>query len=366
MLRVQSLLNYFHNIVGHNFVLHQTPEEMKFTFQFVLLTVLFSSCATVFNSPTMKLTLTTNESVKLVVDKDTLSCDSNSVSVEVKRSRNPLNLELISDSSSRMETVTARMSAAYYFNFIGSIYIIPPIVALGIDQTNPKRFAYPKQIYFDLNDPKSSYLTYNPLKIADPSYIFKLAPLSVLNSLNPGLELGLELKGRNNFSSQYSASYLLPYYIINDETDYGPYIREKQSGYAVSFEEKYYFTRPAPNGPYVSLEGRFLSKEYEDVSRFGPSKSSSYMDTFQVARQAISVNAKIGYQKIINQFVIDAYLGMGVTFNSVENYDRKNPDDKLTYFNYVEYFKFSDFDMVEGVYRTISLPINVKIGWTFK
>jgi len=90
------------------------------------------------------------------------------------------------------------------------------------------------------------------------------------------------------------------------------------------------------------------------------------MDTFQVARQAISVNAKIGYQKIINQFVIDAYLGMGVTFNSVENYDRKNPDDKLTYFNYVEYFKFSDFDMVEGVYRTISLPINVKIGWTFK
>mgnify|MGYP001040359890 CR=1 FL=1 len=319
--------------------------------------VVFSSCATLLNSDSARINLITNQKAELIIENDTINTDTAAIAYNVIRSEEPLEIKVIGDSISKTVNVQPITSTTYLLNFF------LPRFARRIDNESPLKFDYPHNIFIDVTNTQNDYLTYNPFKITQPSYILKIAPFSVLNSLNPRLEAGVEVRGKGNLTSQYSVMYLMPYYIINSQV-VGTEIRNKQVGYAVSYELKYYYKMPTPNGTYLGLEGRYLNKEFEDIADFRSIQGNRYVDTFTIARQAFSINPKIGYQIVLKSMSIDCYAGLGLTYNIVQHNNRIEARDAYTTPNWSK-FPSTDVHMRSGNYWTGSLPINIKIGWNF-
>lgn len=102
------------------------------------------SCATILNPSHKAITIHTPGPSKIIIKKDTLHTEANEVSFLVPRSKEPLNLRVLADSTDQYISIPARSSFAYYLN-------IPYNYGLGmlVDQKNPKRYTYPRRIYLD-------------------------------------------------------------------------------------------------------------------------------------------------------------------------------------------------------------------------
>lgn len=102
------------------------------------------SCATILNPEFKAMTIYTPGPSKIIIQKDTLHTEANEVHFSVPRSKEPLNLRVIADSSDQDLSISARSSFAYYLN-------IPYNYGLGmlVDKNNPKRYTYPRRIYLD-------------------------------------------------------------------------------------------------------------------------------------------------------------------------------------------------------------------------
>lgn len=104
------------------------------------------SCATILNPSHKSMTIYTPGPSKIIIKKDTLNTEANEVHFLVPRSKDPLNLRVIADTSDQSLSIPAKSSFAYYLN-------LPYNYGLGmlVDQNNPKRYTYPCRIYLDSN-----------------------------------------------------------------------------------------------------------------------------------------------------------------------------------------------------------------------
>lgn len=113
-----------------------------------LLSCLFvlNSCATILNPRHKAMTIYTPAPSKIIIRKDTLYTEDNEAHFLVARSKAPLDIQFIADTVQKVVSIPFRRSVAYYLN-------IPYTYGLGmlVDQTNPKRFTYPRRIYLDSN-----------------------------------------------------------------------------------------------------------------------------------------------------------------------------------------------------------------------
>lgn len=119
----------------------------------------FSSCATLLNSPTKTIYITTNTLAKVIVNKDTFRTFQHKMPVEVQRQSADLNINVSNDSINKTVTVKHRNSFAYWLNAYPT-----PLLGAGflIDMKNPKRYTYPTRIYFDMTDTTNTYQLYAP------------------------------------------------------------------------------------------------------------------------------------------------------------------------------------------------------------
>lgn len=169
-----------------------------------------------------------------------------------------------------------------------------------------------------------------------------------------------------NFSTQLSASYYLPTNIYDLENNFKPNIK----GYSFAIEEKYYLNKSTPLGTYLSFEFKYLNNQYKDIWNFGvknifydtTSNFTNYTDTFGIKKQTYSFNLKLGYQLLIKRFAIDFYAGLGLRYKDVKHFDRINPKDEMEMPRHPNLYYITNR---EGKYWTVSIPINIKIGWTF-
>ena len=181
----------------------------------------------------------------------------------------------------------------------------------------------------------------------------KFSPLRMLNYTAPGLELSYEI-GYGKFSTQLSAAYLidLVHYIK---------VRPKLNGMRFNLEEKY-FIKTTDNRKfrlYVSSEIGYNHVNFVAYERFWiRDTKEDYWARWDKKSRSIIVNAKVGGQVFVGNFVVDFSMGLGVIFKNV-----------------VEYNKPPDEEMLDGILNGIlevagkhtfpNVPFSVKIGYRF-
>lgn len=113
--------------------------------------LLLSSCATVFSRKEYDMRVTSNiknASVK-VYDKDYKL----PASIKVKRSKEDLQLVFNTDSLQKQLTLKSRISPRY---IVGNLFFYPPI-SYFVDLNNDKRFYYKKNIYIKVKDTSARF-----------------------------------------------------------------------------------------------------------------------------------------------------------------------------------------------------------------
>jgi len=337
---------------------------MKTTILLTVMSLIFSSCATLLNSKTDSIKIVTNEPSLITIDNYTFPETSNLHLVKVERSKDSIGISAFSDHNNKTVKINAKNSFAYWLN----LYPSTAWTGFLIDKNNPKRYSYPKTVYIALNDNSNNYLTYRPLDSVYSKYtnILKVIPLRAVCEINSGFEISYEKRLSNSFSTQLTATYLFPASIWDLSYDFKP----QNKGFRLAVEEKYYMKKSAPLGQYISFEFNYLKNNYQAIGRFGVAdiysdttyNDTNYDDTIRIDKHTFSFHLKIGYQHIIKRFSIDVFAGLGVRYKDVVRYDRLKPDDEMETPRHPNVYYITN---KEGQYWTISIPLNIRIGLTF-
>ncbi len=112
-----------------------------------LLLLLLSSCASVFNSQTTKVTLHTVSPSRIVFNNDTIPTSDNQVKIKVYRKQQPLVITTITDTLTKEYQIASKNSTAYYSNIFFNYGL-----GMLVDMDNPKRFTYPSHVFLNPKD----------------------------------------------------------------------------------------------------------------------------------------------------------------------------------------------------------------------
>jgi len=122
---------------------------------FILL--LFSSCATLVNSPFTKINLYTKQDSVKVYLSDSSQFAYTPAQLIVARSKEPVQVTLEKQDLKKTVLIPAKLSPEFIFgNYANATLLIGYL----IDFSNPKRFKYPSKVYFDLDYLNNANLKY--------------------------------------------------------------------------------------------------------------------------------------------------------------------------------------------------------------
>jgi hypothetical protein len=184
----------------------------------------------------------------------------------------------------------------------------------------------------------------------------KFTPFHIIDLVNPGVELSYEKSYATYFSSQLSISYLKDLFKTTPFKNY--------NGYRLSFEQKR-FIKEKGNRLYYSGELAYLNVNYASTTTYAKDTqrtSPSYIDTFNLKKQTLTFNLKLGFQIPLKRFVIDVSAGLGIKYKITE---RSNIDDINAYEllpQSVNAYRLADKG---GKYFMPNVPISIKIGYHF-
>lgn len=124
----------------------------------ILLTVLlFNSCATLVNTPTVSMDIYSDaDNVKVYVDNDSLSWHTLPASIDVMRSKNNLMITVQKDTTQKQIKIKRENSTAFS---VGNLFS-PSCIGYFIDLPNPKRFSYPTPILINFDNNNKPYYTW--------------------------------------------------------------------------------------------------------------------------------------------------------------------------------------------------------------
>ena len=129
---------------------------MKQLFIFIIILLLFGSCATILNRPATAIYVTTTTPAKIVVNHDTIVTHIDKTPIATLRQSKNLNIKVFNDSINKDIIVPYKNSFAYWLNLYPGFW-----AGFFIDWQNPKRYTYPKRIYIDMTDTTNEYFSYD-------------------------------------------------------------------------------------------------------------------------------------------------------------------------------------------------------------
>ncbi|MEM9671061.1 MAG: hypothetical protein AAF992_00605 [Bacteroidota bacterium] len=207
---------------------------MKVKIIFVsLVSLLCTGCATLLNRPVTNITLHTSKPTTIVYQSDTLNTEHhNRCTILVNRSPEPVQLSVEQDSLYHSIRIPSKNSLAYYLNIVYT-------AGLGMlaDKDRPERYAYPRQVYFNLAETPLAYSRHGRGNRQNQRYVrvsipyvnhFRLAPANESNKINTGF-WGISLGLDHYYSSQqylnltvgavtdFDAPFLLPYERVGEQ-----------------------------------------------------------------------------------------------------------------------------------------------------
>ena len=333
-----------------------------------------SSCATLFNRPTTRITLHTPSPAEVTVYNPITSPDqavihsslplktyNNQLQLSVTRSPQHLVIHVHTDSLGQELKIGARNSFAYWSN-LAFIYGIGMLV----DRTHPKRYTYPRHIYIQPNHSPHKYLLYDPQIRGTRMPLFKITPLKLIGFDNPGVEIAIEKATSHRWSTQLMGSYLFPSSLwVND---WYP----RNSGYRIAIEQRHYFLSTAPLGGYSALEVNYLNRHAEDSWQFvhrsnaidslPMNQQKLTTESYRIFKQTVSIQFKIGYQFSRGKMLFDFYGGLGVRYKDVRETGKTPSQDVV---HYRESIRLKKIGNESGQYWTVSLPLNFRVGYYF-
>lgn len=339
----------------------------------IILLVFLYSCATIINKKTYPLKVTSDNPGSTVRYKD--STYVLPAFIRVERSKKPLILSGAFNNSHKKFYVPAIPTKSFLFGNLA----FNDLTMFGyiIDFTNPKRFYYGKEIKLTFNDtiqiikPKTKNCYYKWFHDAfykvdslDYKNCVKITPFRPIYVDNPGLEIGFERFHTHKISSEISFRYL-----TNLSRNYLFQFNDLK-GFGITFEEKYFLKKSKVLNVYLSNDISFNKMKFTDYDEFGYSpyrdsllaRTYNYYDTFQVRKQTISYNFRIGLQINIDRVIIDITTGIGIKYRDVAHYGRKNPGDEMVPPFEPNYFYDAT---VEGKYNTLNIPMTLRVGYRF-
>ncbi len=230
---------------------------------FVLIPLLFVSCATILNGKWTYVSVYTERPAKAIVQGDTLHTKSgtghNMLTFCVRRSEDPLLFILKADSLQKTVNISSKNSPTFYLN---ALYFWPGFL---VDLSNPKRYTYNNKLVFDKNlNLSNKYLKMNDERFAtrkgDLKFYFSLPFIYLsLNTINPeghsrvsrgsvfGLSSGFDYYYKDdkfiNLTGSFSASNIAGNwgeYYWNDELLEEPHVYDRfsMSNLSVSHNHK--------------------------------------------------------------------------------------------------------------------------------
>lgn len=226
----------------------------------------------------------------------------------------------------------------------------------------------PKKVCNNLSTNDTMYLPHKLYVLSYNKYLnnLKFTPLKIFGLINPSIEICYERMTGYIFSTQIMASYLLPSSIIHLNNDF----KQDIKGIRVSLEEKLFLNNSESLRQYIGFEFDLLSNQYKDIWSFGmkqPNKDTTknftnYLDTFRIIKKTYSLNLKLGCQIIVKRITFDFFAGLGLKYKDVSHFDRLNYLDEMELPRHPNIYYISNS---EGKYWTLSIPLNVRIGWVF-
>ena len=130
-----------------------THSKIKYQVSIIAFSLLFTSCATLFNSPVQKIFISTDKKIKVLSVDNTTLVDSTLLGIDrtksyyIPRTNKPLSVRLQIDSTQKIVTLKPKSSFAYWYNICSNYGI-----GMLIDKDNPKRYGYSNRNYLKLED----------------------------------------------------------------------------------------------------------------------------------------------------------------------------------------------------------------------
>ena len=329
-------------------------------FMVIVTSLMLFSCASIINGPNTRVQINSENSLKVVVQNDTINIDKSAI-INPRRSSQALSLKIITPDTSFVSNIQPVSSLAYYFNitaFAG--------YGLGflVDRSKDKRYTYPIKLWvkgdkiydYDHKNPEFAF-----------SGIIKVTANNLFD-FNDFLEPSVYYERKLNNYSSSTFGIGVPVNQFN--------IRRAPKGFRFGYEHKFYFQNKAPFGQYIGLEFSHLWIKHlaefgfinEDIKRewtglFGPN-NQKYEEWVQVHKKTYTFNVKYGYQqKIINRFFIDLSVGLGLKNRDIKHTGRSRPQDA---FHRPWFDIFNEYaEVKEGNTWRMTLPFSLKLGYSF-
>ena len=199
--------------------------------------------------------------------------------------------------------------------------------------------------------------------------LVKFTPLKILGLYNPSIEFGYERVISKTFTTQATASLLLPYsipeFLINGSSF-------KYQGFRLGLEQRYYIKKNAPQGIYIGFETDYLKNQYHTIENFISSEKNKaatignydhgYPDTIKVHKQFWGFQFKFGKQFTKRNVFIDMYAGAGLRIKKVSFSEKINPDDIMINKNHHD---ITSYFRKDGIVYAPSIPVNFRLGYRF-
>jgi hypothetical protein len=340
-----------------------------FLFAFVLASCLLHSCATIVNSRTQKIHVTSEQAgVSIVVDSVTYPLPA---TIRVKRSKYDVPVQAKLDTSKQSFVLKSSFSDAFVYGNLCLSYFAP--IGYLIDLSNVKKFGFDKNIHLDYNKKTFRKKETTPTLLAlirDSSaqkskygYAVKTSVLSLINPFFNSVSVGLE----KHYGTRYSTQVNYRRFTGLREASFVKGLR----GWGLSLEQKYFFKQSGNLRVYVSAELGHDLMNYRTTDFFNPryrfdslyNDAYTYADTYRISRSISYLQAKLGFQQSFQHFFIELYGGLGLAYRKVHHSYRNNVND-------IPLTKI-DFDIAAslnapGEFTTLTVPLNFCIGYRFR
>jgi hypothetical protein len=333
----------------------------------LLMLLLFTSCATIFNKKTCKVNFITTPGDSKIVYKDSIY--ESPVTLNVKRSKEPLKITQVYDTIKKDYTIKASPNGQFlYGNLAGleGLLVFVPIPYL-IDLTNPKRFYYGSNLELNLYDtltvirPKISRGYYNVFHDAFDKIpkgwhknTLKFSPLNPADVYFPALQISYERLLLKKLSAQIEFGYVL-------NTSY-----KDQTGFKIRAEIREYLNYRKYAASYFGFEIFYSNTQYHYDGYFHTPQDTfcinGYMDNVKIKKKLYGLNFKFGRQYTFQHFVFEWYVGIGAKYRDVVESERENLNDIKDRPRDLNVWYAGN---MPGRSWVVNVPINFKIGYRF-
>lgn len=330
--------------------------------QWVIMSVLVSSCASIFNSKTTSVRVFTEEPSAIKVNDKEVEGTSKEHWLTTPRSRNNLTIELFTQDTAKRVEVKSQLSSTFFLNFN---FFWSPVGAI-IDMTNEKRFTYPRNVYVEFDKNLPSYFTTKPLDTVNrlKKNIVKFSLTKPFSFSPGGLSFSWERKLSWKMTTQLSVS------ILASRLSYPKAFKGSDlRGIDIGLATRFFWGYAAPKGGYFQPSLSFRKSTHRlDVTQRATNQyyTIEYDERIGVATSEVVMDMRVGKQFFFDRWVIDGYVGLGIGFGVVSHFDKINQDARIVRgVNPLRIDAMDNSGVLEGNGITLTIPIGLKIGYLF-